>query len=276
MIRSAIGRIQTQLGRFPSSVRAAIKLRNQCNAVIGAHLNGGGGTGEHAFMLQVAPHMRRFVDVGANIGKWSQRFLTASPEARGLALEPSPSAWVELQKRFAADQRITMLPIAAADKKGMAIFFAEAGAGETSSLKTPSANAAPTHPVEVQTDTLDNILRDHEWDGADYVKIDVEGFDLHVIRGMEGCLKRQAVRVVQFEYTHGWSEVGSTLGEALFRLGHFGYRVFLLRHTGLHEFPYARYGEYGCFSNFVALTQDALDASCIIIKGCPDPTAFRP
>jgi hypothetical protein len=102
--------------------------------------------------------------------------------------------------------------------------------------------------------TLDEELAARGIAEVDLLKIDAEGYDLHVLRGAERCLAARAVAVVQFEYNRPWLFARSTLGEALRLLEDHGYEVHLLRRDGLHAFDYDREREFFGYANFVALS----------------------
>jgi hypothetical protein len=47
----------------------------------------------------------------------------------------------------------------------------------------------PTGFVEVEVDTLDNILKELEISKVDFVKMDIEGAEIEALKGMDGVLK---------------------------------------------------------------------------------------
>jgi len=57
--------------------------------------------GEKRLIDLTAPSSSTFIDVGANVGDWTELFLNAGGgEKRGLLIDPSLSAMVRLQKRY--------------------------------------------------------------------------------------------------------------------------------------------------------------------------------
>ncbi len=91
------------------------------------------------------------------------------------------------------------------------------------------------------------------------MKIDVEGYDLHALRGAGAKLAEGKFGIVQFEYNVPWAEAGSTLAAALSLFGQAGYQVFLLRAGGLSEVNYPRYREYFGYSNYIAFAPEWLE-----------------
>jgi hypothetical protein len=123
--------------------------------------------------------------------------------------------------------------------------------GEGSSLLAghSSADAVEQRVTVVTVDAeLDRLGRGR----IDFLKIDAEGFDLHVLRGAADALERQAIGVIQFEYNEPWLQAGSTLHAALALLSGHDYETFLLKASGLHPYDMPTYGELFAYSNFVA------------------------
>lgn len=87
------------------------------------------------------------------------------------------------------------------------------------------------------------------------MKIDTEGYDLHILKGAQELLSRQKIGIIQFEYMWAWSEAGSTLKWAMRYLDSFGYKIFFLRKDGLYTFLYDKFGEDIRGGNFVAVSE---------------------
>lgn len=262
--RGLLHRFYAALARSPRAVWVVKRLRNQARLIVGYHLTSLAGSieaaqnGEGMLAAAVAPAVRRFVDVGANVGDWTAHLdgLTGG-RAEGLLIEPSGTALAALEARYGGDARMRIVPAAAADPASPPelTFYEEAAAGQTSTLVAGSS-LVPTTARTVPVVTLDGQLAALGWEGADFVKIDAEGFDLHVLRGAAGLIGRQALGVIQFEYNTSWLAAGSTLWGALQLLQGAGYAVHLLTAKGLVPFAYADVEEFYTYANFVAVAPD--------------------
>jgi len=93
----------------------------------------------------------------------------------------------------------------------------------------------------VRDDYRDAELAARGWACIDILKIDAEGFDLHVLKGAASTLRERRVGIVQFEYNAPWAAAGSTLAHAREFLNACGYQIMLLKGDGLY-FP--RYDLY--------------------------------
>lgn len=255
-------RLHKLLGESSLATYIALKIRNQCDAVVRARLCDGpdaARNGELLLLAQVAPTAHYFVDVGANVGCWARAFLDAMESGgSGLLFEPSndtANRAESLLREYAP--RFELVRAAVGDVPGEATFFAEPEFGETSSLVRGFSRQNAV-AVRVPVTTLDQEFENRAVDYVDFLKVDAEGFDLKVLKGGVRALERGRIGIVQFEYNAPWALAGSTLAEALALLNKCGYTVFLLKRDGLHKLNYARYGEYFSYSNFVAASAQSM------------------
>jgi FkbM family methyltransferase len=257
-IRALLGALQGLAARSRLLVRLATKVRNQANAVIARSLSDGNDpatNGEYRLLDALAPASRVFVDVGANVGKHTARFLARAPaDARVLAFEPSESAAAELQRRFAGDPRVEIVDAACGARAGTAEFHEEPAGGVRSSL-VPGRSAAGATVRRVPVVALDDVCASRGIDRIDLLKIDAEGADALVLEGASGLLARRAVRVVQFEYDAPWAVAGRTLGGAVAHLDRHGYETLVLRRDGARAVDVRGMGEFASYANFVAVAR---------------------
>ena len=139
-VTAALAHAQQALGHSRLGTRIAIKIRNQCNMIIGAHLadsNLLSRSGEDWLAKLVAPSARYFVDVGANVGAWAWMFvgyMTTSPA--GLLFEPNPTTAAHLRSVLLRKnlEGCQIVEAAVSDRDGSAQFYAEQACGVTSSF----------------------------------------------------------------------------------------------------------------------------------------------
>ena len=264
MIRDLQGSVQHLLARSSLATRLAVKFRNQASYVIGYHLGetiDANINGEFALIRQLAPQIHRFIDVGANVGAWSECVL-AQTRAQGHIFEPSSQCFTVLEKKFTAPG-LVLRNVAVSNTTGIAEFAEEDDCGELSSL-VDSRNLQQGAKVrKVEVVTLDDELGAVEGP-IDFLKIDTEGYDLNVLRGAAGLLER--TRFVQFEYNTFWVFTGASLAQAMSYLGNIGFALFLIRSTGLHPFRYEVWKDYFRYSNFFACRKNDLDAVAPLLR----------
>lgn len=257
MFNRQLAGLHRALSRSRVAERVARKIMNQCGAIVYGRLSDGIDpevNGEYFLLDRVAPTAEVFIDVGANVGNWSSRFLrTMKKDGAGFLVEPNPAALRPLHAlKDKYVSQVHLVEMAASSREGFDRFYALPEAGETSSFFSDFSEGL-AEEIEVETTTVDKIMEKNSIEYCDFLKIDVEGFDLEVLRGASDGIRNCRFGVVQFEYNYPWCLAGSTLFEAKCILEKAGYRTFLLKGGGIYDFSYDRYGEFYRYSNFVGL-----------------------
>ena len=140
------------------------------------------------------------LDAGAYRGDLLAEMLKLAPEGRVLAFEPVPINASHLRKRY---PRAEVHEIALGDETGTATLHHAKGRPARSSLRRqryPDPDE-PVETLEVVTDTIDRVLErclGREARVA-FIKLDVEGAELQVLRGAKTTLVRHRP-VIVFEH----------------------------------------------------------------------------
>jgi FkbM family methyltransferase len=134
-----------------------------------------------------------FVDIGANIGSFTM-LASAHVGAHSIAIEPVLSTYENLRRNILVNgiqDLVTTHNIAMGSTPGTIKF--------TRSMDTMNhvATKEDTDFIDVEMDTLDNILEDKEPPAL--LKIDVEGFETEVIRGGMKTLRHPELKAIIIE-----------------------------------------------------------------------------
>lgn len=141
------------------------------------------------------------VDVGAHAGRHLARFVECvGPRGHVHGFEPLPDMHAQLRQRFSGAENVTLYNVALSDMSGKVDFVHAVGAPEESGFRERSYNnpgiVKPTH-IEVAAARLDEYA--DALDGLRFIKIDVEGAEMNVLRGAVEVLARYRP-VVSVEY----------------------------------------------------------------------------
>lgn len=140
--------------------------------------------------IPLARRARLFLDVGAHGGTFSLAACAVNPACRVIAFEPLPETFKALQGnivRNGLEGRVSCRQQAVSDFDGKAYFQIHHNRSR-SSLDVPAMERSPDKHLEVDVVRLDTALAGGP--DPDLIKIDVELFEPHVLRGMKGLLAR--------------------------------------------------------------------------------------
>jgi FkbM family methyltransferase len=138
-----------------------------------------------------------FVDVGANVGASASRMLAEFPKATVHAFEPCSRVYDQLAARAATVPRLTAHRLAVGDREGEVELHVAANYNFTSTLPPNERGKAyygewmrTIDTERVECVTLDRWASRHAIDRIDFLKVDVQGGELGVLRGASGLLER--------------------------------------------------------------------------------------
>jgi FkbM family methyltransferase len=174
-----------------------------------------------------------FLDIGANCGYYTALFLSRSgPESRVIAIEPDPQCFAFLERTVAANQgrNVTCLRMAASDGCGTARLYRNLDNRGDNRLY---ANDLATSFCEVETDTVDSMLERLGVRSVNLVKLDVQGFEGKVLRGMRKTLAEAPRLILMSEFwPHGLAQGGTDPSWVVEFLEGMGFHLFLLGGRG--------------------------------------------
>lgn len=216
---------------------------------------------EHMELLPALCHPDRLsLDVGAKTGMYTRRIIEYSGDT--IAFEPIPVLAHVLRRVFRDVARIEK--VALSDREGSALLrtpFDRRGKPRygLSTIdvenRLSGRDVSRVREVTVPTKRLD----DYAFSGVGFIKIDVEGHELCVLRGARGTLIRERPNLlVEAREEHHGGAVGK-VREWLWELGYHGF--FLRNHELL---------PIGGFDQDVDQRRDGIENFIFIHEECPD------
>lgn len=165
------------------------------------------------------------VDVGAHLGTFA--LAAAALECEVIAVEAAPNNVALLSAAVVRNNfdKCEIVHAVAADRSGEAEFEPDLAWGHVVTAGVPAREQSITLP----TVTVDELVKNRGWSSVDMVKIDVEGSELNVLRGMERTLHRPDAPLLVIESNGVALRQYLSSPSALVRLlEDFGYAVYLI------------------------------------------------
>lgn len=138
------------------------------------------------------------LDVGAHKGDWTRLAAAVFPEARILFMEPQRELEQQLRGVEKELPGTEWIPAGAGATSGEACFTIwEDFAGSSFLPKADPTRVAAGEQRMTPILTLDSVVADHPGFRPDLVKIDVQGFEMEVLRGAESLFEMTGVFVIE-------------------------------------------------------------------------------
>lgn len=165
-----------------------------------------------AIMRRVLEPESNAIDVGAFEGGMLRHMRRLAPRGRHFAFEPNPEQFRKLEAAFPGAD---VLPFALGEERGEVAFHKALEHPALSGLHRRSKYLGKerTEEVRVSMETLDRVIPDGL--PVAFVKIDVEGGELGVLRGGRETLRRTRP-VIVFESGVGGADCFGTRAEEIF------------------------------------------------------------
>lgn len=196
------------------------------------------------------------LDIGANIGLYSEAIREIAPQATVFAFEPSSIARKKLEERFIGDKSVNVVPLALGIKNSRETLWSDTpGSGLASltkrRLKHFDIDYSQAESVDVVT--LDQWTNSTKVD-PNLIKMDVEGHELDVLRG--GLNTLNLAQVVQFEFGGCNIDTRTFFQDFWYLLTDAGFTLYRISEDGPNRI--AQYSEQDeCFrtTNYLAVRE---------------------
>jgi len=177
------------------------------------------------FLQAQVPDGAVYFDIGANIGSLGLPVVKLKSNVRYYGFEASPMVFEYLQKNFEQNGilHFQLFNKLVHQNDAQLMKFYESELYGKSSL-------APTYTsdyIEVDSVSLDGFCRQQAIKKIDWMKVDVQGFELYVFEGMQQMLKEKNVENILFEF-EAWADeqAGVEIGAAQSLLQEWGYCLY--------------------------------------------------
>jgi len=181
-----------------------------------------------------------FFDIGANVGMWTIMFLVVAERNRtnklnGHCFEPSRYTFNKLQENLKANSSASCIVphniAVSCDQKSLLLYINREGAGTNSVYERQGF--VNISQESVSATTIDIFCEKNQITTIDFLKIDVEGHELNVLKGARKMLEIKKIKYIQFEYGGCWIDSHTLLLDVFTCFSEFGYKIGKILPGGL-------------------------------------------
>lgn len=134
------------------------------------------------------------IDVGAYSGEWTRALLRLFPDTQVLMIEPQQAKSAELARLCSCHSGLDLANVLVGATVAESVAFYDRDTA-SSVLQDANHNDAPSRHLTMTT--LDNLVGERQFPHPDLVKLDVQGYELEVLKGAEQILT--SVEVILME-----------------------------------------------------------------------------
>lgn len=182
-------------------------------------------------------------DVGANVGKYTRSFLKIFSDVQMFCFEPSSETFLQLKENVKNHKQVKLLNFGFGEKNKKAVLYSNRTGSGLASLyqrRLDHFGVQMDKKEEVTVRTIDDFCRENKITNIDFIKLDVEGYEVEVLQGAKKMMTADSIRFIQFEF--GGCNIDSrTYFQDFFYLLNEKYQLYRIVRDGL--FPIHKYDE---------------------------------
>ena len=151
---------------------------------------------------------KTIIDVGANEGQAANNFLGLFPRAEFYCFEPLPEPFKDLSKRFKNSSNFHLYDFALGNESGEKKMFRNEYSLSSSILPMEEAhkeafvNTKNEFEEQITIKKLDDVFKNIKLNKPLLVKIDVQGFELEVIKGGSNIISDADMIILETSFVH--------------------------------------------------------------------------
>ncbi len=170
------------------------------------------------------------LDIGANLGYFTLLMAhCAGPQGSVHAFEPNPHMQLRLEQNVALNPecaaRVKIQKCALGGKKGEAEFYCPVNGREGTGGLKDTGRAPVERVIKVEVVTLDEFVAREGIEKIGFIKMDIEGGELDVLRGAADTLARMRPVILFEAYEENTAPYGYRVYDILSHLEQRGYMV---------------------------------------------------
>jgi FkbM family methyltransferase len=196
-------------------------------------------SGEIAFIQLLGKKFNKkqviFFDIGANHGAYTLQVLKFFPPNTYCYLfEPQETLCKELCNTFAENKNVTVIEKGCGSRQEKLKLYSFENIDTLASLYNSFKGNTSEAFSTIDIIRLDDFLNENSIPHIDLIKIDVEGHEFDVLRGMKTCIEQKKVDVIQFEFG-SFNLISRIFFKDFWELLHNDYDIYRILKDGLFK-----------------------------------------
>ncbi len=182
------------------------------------------------------------LDIGANIGFYTKIFSSlVGLKGQVHAFEPEATNFNYLEQNLRTDTNVTLIKKAVSDKTGPLKIY-------LSNLLNVDHRTYPvddySHVLEINATTIDDYLTQNNIHKIDFIKMDIQGFEMAALKGMEKTLSNNPeIKMITELWPCGLKKAGNSAVEVYDYLTNLDFNLFLITEKELQRLTTETLGE---------------------------------
>jgi|CXWL01.1.fsa_nt_gi FkbM family methyltransferase len=174
------------------------------------------------------------IDIGANMGEWTLLLKSIFTESKVLMIEPQSKHKESLENicKINPDCFFSQSLLGATIQNAIDFYVADDGFGNAGSSVFPENSNVPVRAVQMPMTTLDSLILQFNIGSPDFIKLDVQGYELEVLRGAEKTMSNAAFVLLEVS-TWPYNLGGPLMDEVIEWMSEKGFIVYDV--CGIHR-----------------------------------------
>ena len=209
-----------------------------------------------------------FFDVGSHFGNYTNDVISRFSSYEGHLFDLSSDTFARCQQRHGENKDLKLNNVAVTDFEGEVEYRFYPDVEEQNGIS--GVGPYTRHKFELKkarSITGDTYCAENNISRINLLKIDTEGYDLHVLKGFKRMLSEGRIDVIQFEYNIKSGETHSMLGDFYDYLEQYDYCVGPLRQTGVQfrAFDFS-HNSFESGPNYIACKPELRNALAVFLS----------